>query len=54
MSGEPSHLLTLVHGDEKQAGGSEWVRGRGPPGWLPPCDPAAGVFGAEGGGEARG
>lgn len=54
MCWEPEHFLTHGHGDEKEAGGSEWVRGRGSRGLMPLFDPVAGIFGAEGGGEAQG
>lgn len=36
----------------RRRGGSERAPDGPPEGWLPPCDPAAGIFGAEGGGEA--
>lgn len=39
---------------EREKGGCGWLRGRRSPGLIPLCDPAAGIFGSEGGGEARG
>lgn len=48
------HLLTLGDGDESETGGCGWLRGRRSLGLMPLCDPAAGIFGAEGGGEAQG
>lgn len=40
-------------GDEGESGGCGPVRGRCSEGLMPLCDPAAGIFGAEGGGEAQ-
>lgn len=42
------------HGDEREMEGCGWVRSRRFQGLMPLCYPAAGIFGAEGGGETQG